>query len=104
MSTLDHRRELLTVHETAERLGVSEKTVRRKIEAGQLPAVQLGGRGSAVRIDERELAAWLYGPLDIVRADLQHLQVSPSVGSRGARDESAVTSTRPARPRTEESP
>jgi len=51
----------LTVRETAERIRVSEDTVRRAIARGELPAVQLGGRGSSIRIDERELERWLYG-------------------------------------------
>jgi excisionase family DNA binding protein len=51
-----------TVHQAAERLAVSEKTVRREIAAGELPAMQLGGPGSALRIDAGELDRWLYGP------------------------------------------
>ena len=54
MSTLVQRRELLTVHETVAFLAVSEKTVRRLIARGELPAVQLGAR--ALRsIDESGL-------------------------------------------------
>jgi hypothetical protein len=33
--------------------------VRRKIAAGELPSLQLGGRGCAVRVLEDELSAWL---------------------------------------------
>ncbi len=51
---------LLTVRETAARLGVSEDTVRRRIANGELPAVRLGGRGSSVRVDEGELRRWLF--------------------------------------------
>jgi excisionase family DNA binding protein len=61
VTTVEHQRTLLTVKETAERLGISAQSVRRHIRYGRLPAVQLGGRGSAVRIDERALNAWLYG-------------------------------------------
>ena len=50
---------LLTVAETAEALGVSTKTVRRLIADRGLPAVQLGGFRTAVRIDPAELEAWL---------------------------------------------
>jgi excisionase family DNA binding protein len=53
---------LLTVPEVAERVGLSERQVWRKIRAGVLPAVQLGGRGSAVRVPADELEAWLRGP------------------------------------------
>jgi len=62
MSTAVHQRSLLTVAETAELMQVSEKTVRRLIARGELPAVQLGGPGSAIRVPRDELEAWLYGP------------------------------------------
>lgn len=62
MGTLTHtnRRSLLTIKEAAATLGLHPQTVRTKIARGELPALQLGGPGSAVRIDERELDAWLY--------------------------------------------
>ena len=59
MTTPVHSR-LLTVAQTADRLQVSQRTVRRRIEGGQLPAVRLGEGRAAVRIDECELDAWLY--------------------------------------------
>ena len=59
MSTFFQRR-LLRVQVVAERLDVSPKTVRRKIERGELAAAQLGGPGSSIRI-EAELERWLYG-------------------------------------------
>ena len=40
-------------------LSVTEKTVRRLIAAGRLPALQLGGKGTAVRVDPDELREWL---------------------------------------------
>ncbi len=49
--------EWLTVEQAAEWLQVSVKTIRRYIEAGSLPAVNLGGR--AVRIRRQDLDAWL---------------------------------------------
>jgi excisionase family DNA binding protein len=52
-------RSLLTVAEVAHRLGVHEKTVRRFIHSGVLPAVKIGRR---VRVDEAELEAYVYGP------------------------------------------
>lgn len=52
--------ELLLVPEVATRIRQSEKTVYRKISAGEIPAVRLGERGP-LRVSERELQAWLYG-------------------------------------------
>jgi excisionase family DNA binding protein len=46
----------LTVAAVAERLGVSEKWVRRKIASGELPAHRVG---RLVRIGERGLAAYV---------------------------------------------
>jgi excisionase family DNA binding protein len=56
---------LLTVHQTARRLGVAEETVRRKLKSGELPGLRLGaGPRAPYRIDESELRDWLYGPQD----------------------------------------
>jgi excisionase family DNA binding protein len=63
MSLIDVHRRLLTVDDVAERLGVSRRTVERKIARGELPAFQLGGPRSPVRVDERELEEWLYSEL-----------------------------------------
>ena len=52
---------LLTVREVAERTRLSERSIRGKIASGVLPAVQIGGRYSAVRIDEQELNEYIYG-------------------------------------------
>jgi excisionase family DNA binding protein len=49
--------EWLTVEQAAEWLQVSTKTIRRYIEAGNLPAVNLGGR--AIRIRRQDLESWL---------------------------------------------
>jgi excisionase family DNA binding protein len=54
------QRHLLTLDQVAERLGVSRRTVERKIAAGEIPALRLGGARSPLRIDEAELEAWLY--------------------------------------------
>jgi excisionase family DNA binding protein len=62
MATSSPERAFLTVREVATRLGVGEKKIRRLIARGELPAVQLGSRRTAVRIAESELDAWLYGP------------------------------------------
>jgi excisionase family DNA binding protein len=58
VTTADH--EYLTVREVAAELSCSEPTVRRRIRAGELPAVRLGGRGSAVRVPRAGLDAWLW--------------------------------------------
>ena len=50
---------LLTVPEVAARLRVSPRTIRRRIEAGELPAVHLGGPGFPLRLDPLELERWL---------------------------------------------
>ncbi len=60
MTLLDPDPRWLTVKETASRLGLHEITVRRKIAQGDLPALQLGGPGTAIRVPEDELEQWLY--------------------------------------------
>lgn len=60
MSLIDVQRRLLSITEVAERLGVSRRTVERKIRAGELPALQLGGPRTPIRVDQRELEDWLY--------------------------------------------
>ena len=47
---------LLTVSQTAERLNLSEKTVRRYISNGELPLVRIG---SAIRVPEVALRKWI---------------------------------------------
>lgn len=52
--------DLMTVRETADFLGTSEKWVRRRIDAGDLPALRLGShRNAPVRIARSDLAAWV---------------------------------------------
>ncbi len=48
---------LLTYGQVAERLGVSERTVRRFVSRGDLPAKRLSDR--VVRIDTTDLDRWL---------------------------------------------
>jgi excisionase family DNA binding protein len=50
------QRPLMTVSETAERLRVSEKTVRRLASRNDLPTLRVGG---SVRVDADELERWL---------------------------------------------
>ena len=58
--TPDHQREYMTVAEVAAELVGSEPTVRRRIRAGEIPALRLGGPGSGVRIPRAGLEAWLW--------------------------------------------
>jgi excisionase family DNA binding protein len=54
-----HDRPLLTVAETASRLALSEKTVRRFVSAGILPAVRVSA--GAIRVEADELHEWIEG-------------------------------------------
>lgn len=56
---IDVQRSLITIGQAAERLGLTRRTVERKIEQGVIPAFQLGGRGTAIRIDEHELGGFV---------------------------------------------
>jgi len=49
---------LLTVQEVADAMRVSEKTVRRLIKRGDLPAYKVGDRGQ-LRVKERELEGYI---------------------------------------------
>jgi excisionase family DNA binding protein len=70
---------LLTVAEAAGLARLSEKTVRRRIATGELPAVRLGaGPRAPLRIDPAELAAFVGSHPADEAADL------PTVASRGA--------------------
>lgn len=57
MTAVDGPQQLLTVLQVAQRLGVSEDTVRRRIAAGQLAGVKLGYR--TLRVSVAELARYL---------------------------------------------
>jgi excisionase family DNA binding protein len=60
MSPAVQFRPLLTVPEVADRLNVSVRTVKRRIQAGELPAVRVGSSPQApVRIDPIELEAFV---------------------------------------------
>jgi excisionase family DNA binding protein len=69
--------EFLTVAEAADLLGVNHQTVRRKIAQGELPAVQLGGPGSHIRIPRAAFDAWLWsgGRLRMPRAHAARQEV-----------------------------
>lgn len=60
LTTREHGGVYLTVADVAAELACSEPTVRRRIRAGEIPAVRLGGPGSAVRIPRAGLEAWLW--------------------------------------------
>jgi excisionase family DNA binding protein len=60
MISIMQEREYLSISEAALKLGVSAPTIRRKIATGELPAVQLGGPGSSIRIPTAALEAWLF--------------------------------------------
>jgi excisionase family DNA binding protein len=60
MNVIDHSGAYLTVAEVAAELHCSEPTLRRRIREGDLPAVQLGGPGTAVRVPRGALEAWLW--------------------------------------------
>ena len=65
MSAQVTERQLLTVHEAAGRLRLTERQVRRKIAGGEIRAVQLGGPGCALRIFEEDLQRFIFGaPLE----------------------------------------
>jgi excisionase family DNA binding protein len=51
--------ELLRIPEAAEKLNVSRASIYRWISEGRVPAVQLGGKGSPIRIPAAELHEWL---------------------------------------------
>jgi excisionase family DNA binding protein len=55
--------ELLTVEEAAIRARVDPAPVWRKIHAGIIPAVQLGGKYSPLRIRANEFEAWISRPV-----------------------------------------
>ena len=48
----NHKQRLRTIGDTAERLSVSPRTVRRLIDAGELPIIRIG---RAIRIDDNDL-------------------------------------------------
>jgi excisionase family DNA binding protein len=56
MSITAPDRPLLNVCKAARRVSVSEKTIRRLIRGGELPALKVG---KSLRIDPAELERWL---------------------------------------------
>jgi excisionase family DNA binding protein len=62
MTTDDER--FLSVQEVAVRLRVSPATIYRLVSSRQIPAIQLAGANSTIRISAAELAAWLVDDRD----------------------------------------
>jgi excisionase family DNA binding protein len=54
-----HEANLLTIRETAALLKQSERSIRRKIADGSLPAFRLGDATEPLRVPVTELRAWL---------------------------------------------
>lgn len=55
------QRQVYTLHEVAELLGVHVETIRRAVRAGELKAATPGvgkGKGSDLRVSRIELARW----------------------------------------------
>jgi excisionase family DNA binding protein len=52
--------DFVTVAEAAHLLDVHQNAVRRKIAEGDIPAVPLGGPGTAIRIPRAGLDTWLW--------------------------------------------
>ena len=69
-------KELLSVQETAQHLGVSESTVRRYISDGRLPAYRLGDE-RLIRIKREDLQG-LLSPIEIDDAQDQDIGSAPS--------------------------
>jgi excisionase family DNA binding protein len=59
MSQKPIRGDLLTVTEVAERLSLTDQTVRRKIHAGELPGLRLGAGRSSLRVDRGDFERFL---------------------------------------------
>jgi excisionase family DNA binding protein len=57
MPTPDGRPDLLTIEQVANRLQVHPRTIRRAIESGELPAVDLPFRGG-LRVKSEALDGW----------------------------------------------
>jgi len=62
MSNQETTVEWLSVTEAAERLGLSEKTVRRLLDNEQLPAYRLGGKSIRIKASDLCLVIQPYKP------------------------------------------
>ena len=64
----------LTIREVAERLKVSERTVRRWIDQGYLQVIRLG---RTVRIDEESLSGLIFTKSSVVRHPSEAREIAP---------------------------
>ncbi len=87
--------EWLTIEQAADWLQVSTKTIRRYIEAGSLPAINLGGR--AIRIRRQELEAWLQNRRIEPGVSLRHLERQERHEQRRQEHSRNVRASRPVR-------
>ena len=91
---------LLTVRETAALLKQSERSVRRKVHSGQIPALRLGAGTGPLRIPADELEQWLYQDPAAAFSGTSPQSESPDE-RRGTLDDSGQSSP-PAHPGPEE--
>ena len=77
---------LLTIPEVAQMCGLSEKSIRRAIERGELPAMKLCSR---LRIGPDDVAAWYRGNL-VMPPDPNVLFADPRGGRRRLRRPPAI--------------
>jgi excisionase family DNA binding protein len=56
--------ELITVKEAAFMAGVTPMTIWRKVHSGEIPAIQLGGPHTSLRIVKDDYVEWLFGEGD----------------------------------------
>lgn len=92
MSLNDVQQRLLTLDDVASRMGVSRRTVERRVAAGEIPALQLGGPRTPIRVDAVELDAWLRSPVQDAGASsspaeppAERRELDSPVGSAGDR-------------------
>ena len=59
----------LTVQQVADELVTKQSTIRGLIQSGELPAIQIGGRG-AWRVERTKFEEYIAAAYDRVRADI----------------------------------
>jgi excisionase family DNA binding protein len=80
-----HEANLLTIRETAALLKQSERSIRRKIADGSLPAFRLGDATEPLRVPLTELRTWL-----------EQRRTSPDVSDDDGRRQAQLRSGTPA--------
>lgn len=76
----------LTLHEAAERLGVSYRTLWRQVRAGRIPAMRIG---RAIRVSVEDLEQLRHDPDAATRAGRSAVHATPPPRSRQPRGEFA---------------